>query len=102
MTAATALKDGETGGEAFTAGCGRPPPGREVIDLICELGPGDVDPDYQGTGNPSGEIDRQYLDSTKIREQIGWEAQVELGEGLQRTLDWYGAHPEVRPASLPG
>jgi CDP-glucose 4,6-dehydratase len=55
-----------------------------------------VEPDYQGTGNPSGEIDRQYLDATKIRERIGWQPEVDLREGLRRTLDWYAAHPEIR------
>src|SRR3954451_8114219 len=50
-------------------------------------------------GNPSGEIDRQYLDSTKIREGIGWQPKVDLREGLELTLEWYAAHPEVRPAA---
>jgi CDP-glucose 4,6-dehydratase len=102
LAVADALSAGKAGGEAFNAGWGRPHPVREVIDLICELGPGDVEPDYQGTGNPSGEIDRQYLDSTKIREEIGWQPQVELREGIQRTLDWYAAHPNVRPAVAAG
>ena len=99
LTVADALARGRAGGEAFNAGWGRPHPVREVIDLICELGPGEVEPDYQGTGNPSGEIDRQYLDSTKIREQLGWQPAVELRKGIERTLEWYAAHPEVRPAT---
>jgi CDP-glucose 4,6-dehydratase len=99
LAVAGALARGEIGGEAFNAGWGRPHAVREVVDLICDLGPGDVTPDYQGTGNPSGEIDRQYLDSTKIRELIGWEPAVDLREGLERTLEWYGSHPEVRPAA---
>jgi CDP-glucose 4,6-dehydratase len=101
LAVAGALGRGEVGGEAFNAGWGLPHPVREVIDLICELGPGEVTPDYQGAGNPSGEIDRQFLDSTKIRERIGWEPQVDLREGINRTLEWYGAHPEVRPAGAP-
>jgi CDP-glucose 4,6-dehydratase len=80
LTVAGALASGRAGGEAFNAGWGRPHPVREVIDLICELGPDEVEPDYRGTGNPSGEIDRQYLDSTKIREQLGWEPAVALRE----------------------
>jgi CDP-glucose 4,6-dehydratase len=98
LTVADALATDQVAGEAFNAGWGRPHPVREVIDLICELGPTDVEPDYQGAGNPSGEIDRQYLDSTKIRERIGWQPKVDLREGLDRTLEWYAAHPEIRPA----
>jgi CDP-glucose 4,6-dehydratase len=96
VAVAEALESGDIGGEAFNAGWGRPHPVREVVEFVCELGPGEVEPDYRGNGNPSGEIDRQYLDSTKIRERIGWEPRVELREGLSRTLEWYGSHPEVR------
>jgi CDP-glucose 4,6-dehydratase len=97
LALAAALETGQVAGEAFNAGWGRPHPVRQVIDLICELGPNDVEPDYQGMGNPPGEIDRQYLDSTKIRERIGWEPAVDLREGLSRTLEWYASHPDVRP-----
>ena len=96
LAVAEALETAGVGGEAFNAGWGRPHPVREVIDLICELGPNDVEPDYQGTGNPPGEIDRQYLDSTKIRERTGWAPKVDLPEGISRTLEWYAAHPDVR------
>jgi CDP-glucose 4,6-dehydratase len=100
LAVAESLAAGGIEGEAFNAGWGRPHPVREVVDLICGLGPGEVEPDYRGTGNPSGEIDRQYLDSAKIRERIGWKPQVDLRDGLGRTIEWYAAHPEVRPATV--
>jgi CDP-glucose 4,6-dehydratase len=99
LAIAEALAGGRGAGEAFNAGWGRPNPVREVVDLICQLGPGEIEADYRGAGNPSGEIERQYLDSAKIRTEIGWEPSMELREGLHRTLDWYAAHPEVRPAA---
>ena len=98
LAIANALSDGKAGGEAFNAGWGRPRSVREVVELICELGPTQVEPDYQGSGNPEGEIDRQYLDSAKIRERIGWEPTVDLEDGVRRTLEWYAAHPDVRPS----
>jgi CDP-glucose 4,6-dehydratase len=101
LAIADALAAEGIAGEAFNAGWGRPHSVREVVDLICELGPHEVEPDYRGTGNPSGEIDRQYLDATKIRERIGWQPEVDLREGLGRTLEWYAAHPEIRPAAVP-
>jgi CDP-glucose 4,6-dehydratase len=99
LAIAEALATDGTGGEVFNAGSGRPRPVREVVELICELGSSEVEPDYRGSGNPSGEIDRQFLDSTKIRELIGWELRIDLREGIQRTLDWYASHPEVRPGA---
>ena len=99
LALADALASGRTGGEAFNAGWGRPHSVREVVELICKLGAADVEPDYQGSGTPSGEIDRQYLDSTKIGERLGWQPRVDLREGVSRTLDWYRAHPEVRPVA---
>jgi CDP-glucose 4,6-dehydratase len=97
LAVADALAESDARGEAFNAGWGRPHSVREVVELICELGPGEVQPDYRGSGNPDGEIDRQYLDSTKIRERIGWAPKVDLREGISRTLEWYAAHPDVRP-----
>ena len=36
----------------------------------------------------------------KAREVLGFEAQVDLEEGIQRTADWYGEHGRAEPARL--
>jgi CDP-glucose 4,6-dehydratase len=88
--------DGEgVAGEAFNAGGDIPVAVGEVVAMICRLAGTDLEPDIRGVGNPTGEIDRQYADSTKIRETCGWVPKVTLEDGLQRTIDWYRAHPEV-------
>jgi CDP-glucose 4,6-dehydratase len=56
-------------GEAFNAGAGRPHAVRD------------------------GEIDRQWVDTAKLRERTGWEPAVGLEEGLARTVAWYRANP---------
>lgn len=89
-----ALDRDDVRGEAFNAGGGRSYPVGEVVALIAELARTGVEPDIRGTGNPEGEIDRQYVDPSKIRERLGWEPAVGLREGLERTLDWYREHPE--------
>jgi CDP-glucose 4,6-dehydratase len=99
LAIADTLAAGRGAGQAFNAGWGKPHPVREVVDLICELGPGEIEADYRGAGNPSGEIERQYLASERIRAEAGWAPRVELRDGIDRTLEWYGAHPEVRPAA---
>lgn len=91
-----ALGDGAAG-EAFNAGGERPHPVREVVELIAAAAGGGVEPDFRGEGNPEGEIDRQFVDSTKLRELTGWRPEVDLGDGLRRTLDWYREHPDARP-----
>lgn len=96
LAVASALDAGPARGEAFNAGAGRPHSVREIVALVCELSGTELEPDIRGDGNPGGEIDRQYLDSTKIREVCGWRPEVELREGLRRTLDWYREHPEAR------
>ncbi|MHB8656602.1 MAG: GDP-mannose 4,6-dehydratase [Solirubrobacteraceae bacterium] len=76
-------------GEAYNAGGGRPHRVLDVVELICRLAGTGVEPDVRGAGIPAGEIDRQWVDATKLRELTGWEPQVSLDEGLRRTIDWY-------------
>ena len=96
LAIARAVDEGRGRGEAFNAGGGQPHSVRAVLQLLCDVAGTDVKPDIRGEGNPPGEIDRQYLDSTKIREFTGWEPEVDLREGLARTLEWYREHPEAR------
>lgn len=93
-----ALDGAEARGEAFNAGGERPHSVREVVDLIAAAAGAGIDPEYLGEGTPDGEIDRQYVDSTKLRELTGWHPAVELADGLARTLDWYRINPEARPS----
>jgi CDP-glucose 4,6-dehydratase len=98
LAIAGALAGGEGGGEAFNAGGGEPHSVREVVSLICELAGSDVEPDFRGEGTPPGEIDRQWLDSAKLTRETGWSPAVELRDGLEKAIDWYREHPDVRPS----
>ncbi len=84
-------------GEAFNAGGERPYSVLEIVETITRLAGTGVVPEIRGTGNPEGEIDRQYVDAAKLRERCGWSPRVSLEEGVARTLEWYRQHPEVRP-----
>jgi CDP-glucose 4,6-dehydratase len=79
-------------GEAFNAGGGRPHGVLDVVRLICELSGSGLEPDVRGAGKPAGEIDRQWLDFSKLHALTGWEPAVELEEGLRRTIEWERAH----------
>jgi CDP-glucose 4,6-dehydratase len=80
------------GGEAFNAGGDAPHSVLEIVQVVCKVAGTDVEPDVQGAGTPAGEIDRQYVDSTKLRSLTGWAPKVDLEEGVRRTVDWYREH----------
>jgi CDP-glucose 4,6-dehydratase len=79
-------------GEAFNAGGGKPHRVLDVVRLICRLAGTGVEPDVRGSGTPAGEIDRQWVDYSKLRELTGWEPSVPLEQGLARTIAWYREH----------
>lgn len=39
---------------------------------------------------------RRCLDTSRAKELMGWSAEVELEEGLRRTVEWYLAQDEIR------
>ncbi|HET9073957.1 MAG TPA: NAD-dependent epimerase/dehydratase family protein [Solirubrobacteraceae bacterium] len=82
-------RPGPAAGEAFNAGGGAPHRVLDVVERICELAGTGVIPDIRGAGVPAGEIDRQWVDHTKLTALTGWQPRVGLSEGLERTLAWY-------------
>ncbi len=87
----------EVRGEAFNAGGERPYSVLEIVAAVFAIAGVEASPEIRGAGNPEGEIDRQYVDASKLREICGWAPSVGLEEGIRRTLDWYREHPQVRP-----
>jgi len=85
---------GAVAGQAFNAGGGAPHSVLEVVDLTRRLAGSAVGPEIRGSGTPHGEIDRQWLDYSKLHALTGWAPRVDLEEGLRLTIEWYRAHPE--------
>jgi CDP-glucose 4,6-dehydratase len=88
----SALERGVGAGEAFNAGSGQPRRVLDVARLICRMAGTALEPEIRGVGVPAGEIDRQWVDATKLTELTGWRPRVGLEDGLQRTIDWYREH----------
>jgi dTDP-glucose 4,6-dehydratase len=76
-------------GEVFNFGTGKPTSVAELATLVSRLA--GIGYEILGRETP-GEIDVQYVDYTKAKKKLDWEPQVELEEGLRRTLDWYSAN----------
>ena len=64
------------------------------LDSVMSSGTG-LRPDVRGSGTPAGEIDRQWLDSSKLRALTGWSPRIALEDGLARTLEWHRAIPAI-------
>jgi CDP-glucose 4,6-dehydratase len=62
-----------------------------VLDMyaaICEAaGKPDTEPSIERQAKD--EIPSQYLDSSLVREKLGWEPAVGLRDGLRSTIEWY-------------
>ena len=66
----------------------------DVVAVICRLAGTGVEAEIRGSGTPTGEIDRQWVNSAKLEALTGWSPRVPLEEGLRRTIEGYRAHPE--------
>ena len=89
LAVAGSLEDASLRGRAWNAGSGEPLSVLEVVRRLIEISGRDVEPDIQGSGVPHGEIDRQHLDSTAIRTELGWEPKWDLDRGLRAAWTWY-------------
>jgi CDP-glucose 4,6-dehydratase len=92
LAVARSLDDRALVGRAWNAGRGRPVAVDEIVRTLIEVSGSDVEPDVRGSGAPEGEIDRQFLDSSALRSELGWEPRWELEDGLRTTWEWYRAY----------
>ena len=89
LAVAASLDRPELSGRAWNAGRGRPVTVLDVVRTLIDVSGVDVEPDIRGEGTPAGEISRQYLDSSAIRAELGWEPKWELDRGLRAAWEWY-------------
>jgi UDP-glucose 4-epimerase len=103
VRAALAAAESDVNGP-FNVGTGR---GSSVLELVDQLRDRGRELELIAAGESfeaqfaparMGEVQRSTLDMKKSREQLGFEAEVPLGDGLRRTLEWV-AQEEARAAS---
>ena len=99
-TVAGFLKAGETPGvegETFNLGTGTEVSVEELAGEIIRLSGRKVriEVDEERLRPEKSEVQRLLSDNRLARERLGWAPQVELREGLERTMDWIGEHLEL-------
>jgi len=80
-------------GETLNIARGRETTIAELARKICEIAGAQVDPIFEGPR--PGDVHRQWADASRVREVTGFEAEVDVDEGLQRFVDWFrGEYPD--------
>jgi UDP-glucose 4-epimerase len=85
VVAANLLATESNAGGAFNIGLGKE---RTVLDVVHALAPhaeNGFEPEF--APERPGEVHRIAIDPTRAEAELGWKAQVELEEGIERTLD---------------
>jgi UDP-glucose 4-epimerase len=80
-------------GEVFNIGGDRPISHRDLSALLVEIaGTGGVRYTEWPPDKKAIDIGSFYADSSKFRDVAGWAPQVELADGLRRTIEFYRRH----------
>ena len=85
-------------GETYIIGAGNDHlNNKQVMELICEL-MGLEKNAYKHVNDRPGHDQRYAMDSSKLREELGWRPQLTdtagMREGLKQTIEWYTDHEE--------
>ena len=85
-----ATADG-VGGETFQIATSAETSVNELIEkllpILAEAGIDDVE--VRRTAPRAGDVQRNYADTSKARRMLGWKPEVDLEEGLRRTVAWF-------------
>ncbi|WAD02453.1 dTDP-glucose 4,6-dehydratase [Levilactobacillus brevis] len=89
----TILTQGEIG-ETYLIGANGEKNNQDVLELILKL-MGQPSDAYDQVKDRPGHDLRYAIDSTKLREDLGWQPEyTDFETGLQHTIDWYQAHED--------
>lgn len=64
-----------------------------LVEVLGEHARGDFSPIFES--RRLGEVERSALDPTKAAEILGWKAEVDIVEGMRRTMEWQAANRSV-------
>jgi dTDP-glucose 4,6-dehydratase len=95
------LRKGRSG-QTYNIGGGSQPTNLAVVQHLCcaldELLPNSPNVPHSSlmhfVPDRPGHDRRYAIDITKIKSQLGWEPKYSLGNGMQKTIQWYLSNPE--------
>jgi UDP-glucose 4-epimerase len=93
----SATVDG-VGGEVFQIATNAETSVRELVDKLLPAlaAAGIEDVEVQEAAPRLGDVMRNYSDTSKAARMLGWRTEVDLDEGLRRTVEWFTGPPDPR------
>lgn len=85
----SAVLEGGKAGEVYNVGGPSEARNIDVVKRIVELVPGADESLIAFVEDRPGHDRRYSLSAEKLKREIGWEAQVQFDEGIERTVQWY-------------
>lgn len=89
-------------GRLYNVGTGRQATVEEVVGIARRLFELEVEPDWGSMPDRSWDTDTWIANPQRIRDELGWEARIELEEGLARTADWLRSEAPGERYGSPG
>lgn len=96
-----AVAEGAARGEALNAGTGKPCSVANLVGLVSAVTGTAVETTLHDREEAGGEIDRQFVDGSKLAGMTGFSPSIGLEEGLEEALAWYGEHLGTSGAERP-
>src|SRR3712207_5038989 len=89
---------GGVGGEAFQIATSAETSVRELVDKLLPAlaAAGIKDVEVREAAPRLGDVMRNYSDTSKAERMLGWRAEVNLDEGLRRTVKWFMGSTDPR------
>ena len=86
------------GGEVFQIATNAETSVQELVDKLLPAlaAAGIEDVEVRQAAPRPGDVMRNYSDTSKAARMLGWRAEVDLDEGLGRTVDWFMGSPDPR------
>lgn len=87
--------ESDTTGEVLDAGCGESLTINTLVYELNDILGTDIQP--KSTDPRPGDVPHSTAEISKVRELIGYDPEVSVREGLQRTVEFFWHGPELRP-----
>lgn len=96
-----AVADGPARGEALNAGTGKACSVAQLVGLVGAAAGTEVETNFLDREEIGGEIDRQFVDGSKLAEMTGFRPRIDLEEGLGEAFTWYRENLRPRGVERP-